>query len=213
MDKIAIKADENLQKKPYIGQFLSLKCAGDVLNVVNPIGKKATKEISESMAIMKHLRKIVLKEPMKYFLYDFCAGNAITSVIASHLLPITGAMAIDNRPRKREWHLCKKFLYRTINLYEYPIKSISTNSIIIAVHPCKNLAKEIINIYLKSNASHLIMMPCCNGPISLIANQEIKKTIDPYHLWCLELTFLCNGNMRIDNGAITPKNVIITASK
>jgi len=37
----------------YLQKFLALRCSGDVLNVVNPLGNKAEKEISESMACLR----------------------------------------------------------------------------------------------------------------------------------------------------------------
>lgn len=97
-------------QKTYLDQFLSLKCAGDVLNVIAPI-QKAQKEISESMAIIHRLRSIALKNPMKSILLDICAGNALTSVIAAHLLPFKKVIAIDIKKRIRRWDSVRRFVY------------------------------------------------------------------------------------------------------
>ena len=126
----------------YVDEFMKLKCSSDVLSVVNPLGNKASKEITESMGIIKKLRKIVIKDPMKYTLYDLCAGNALTSVIASFLLPVKESIAIDVKWRKRRWHLAKRFTYLEYDIYDLASSFIEENSIIIAVHPCGNLARR-----------------------------------------------------------------------
>ena len=209
--------------KTYQDEFLSLKCAGDVLNVVSPLGNKAKKEISESMAIIKVLRPIILKNPHMYTLYDLCAGNALTSVIAVHLLSLEKAIAIDKRKRKRRWNKIKRFEYTVNNLFE--LKKLSDarleGGIIIAVHPCGKLANEVIRLYNNSPLiSHLILMPCCNGKIdSNFANQLnklpklLRNRINKYELWCWYLASLCKGSMTIDKKVLSPKNIIVTASK
>lgn len=75
---------EGRYKQSYVSEFLSFKCAGDVLNIVNPV-KRAEKEISESMAIINKLRPLVLADPMKYTLIDMCAGNALANLFNLNL--------------------------------------------------------------------------------------------------------------------------------
>ena len=102
--------EEKIMNK-YLNHFLSLKCSSDVLEVVNPLGNKAAKEITESMAVIKHIKRIAIAEKHKYGLLDLCAGNALTSVLAVHLLPIKGAIAVDKRVRNRKWDMVKRFKY------------------------------------------------------------------------------------------------------
>src|SRR3989304_618388 len=52
----------------YINQFLNLKCSGDILNVVAPI---PSKEITESMGIIRLIKGLTIKEPMKWAAVDF----------------------------------------------------------------------------------------------------------------------------------------------
>ena len=198
-------------KQSYISKFLSLKSAGDILNIVNPIAHCA-KEITESMGVIKRLRNIALKEPMKYTLYDLCAGNALTSVIAAHLLPVKNVIALDIRPRKRRWEDCKRFEYIFSDIYKLSPDFFAEDSIIIGVHSCKNLAKKIIELYNQSQAKHLVLMPCCEGSLSdqyqLVCNEMGKQ-----FTWCLELQVACNGRMYKDQKVISPKNYIIVANK
>jgi hypothetical protein len=199
-------------KSTYTSQFLSLKCCGDVLNIVNPLGNSAEKEISESMGIIQYLRDIVLKNPMKYTIFDICAGNALTSIIACHLLPIKGAIAIDIRDRNRQWNKCRNFSYVFEDIYNIQPESFDENSIIIGVHSCKNLAKRIIELYNNSKAKYLILMPCCEGGLSG-KYQLICDKIGKGMTWALELSIMCNGKMYQDNKILSPKNIIIVAEK
>jgi hypothetical protein len=212
INKEVIMSFEESSKQSYTSQFLTLKSAGDILNAVNPIGKSAEKEISESMGIIKHLRNIVLREPMKYKLFDLCAGNSLTSIIACHLLPIKSATAIDIRERNRHWSEVKRFNYLFRDIYKIEPEMFDEDSIIIGVHACKDLAKRIVELYNKSKAKHLLLMPCCESSLSgkyQLVCDKIGKSL----MWCLELAIECNGKMHKDQKILSPKNVVIVAQK
>ena len=196
----------------YIDEFLSLRCAGDVLNVVNPLGNKSQKEITESMAVIKRIKHIVLKdEPMTYSVVDLCAGNALTSVLAAFLFPIKQAIAVDKKPRNRKWNTADRFDYRLRDILNDPITGIDKNTIIISIHPCGKLAEKVCEIYNKSEASHLILMPCCKGQFK--SNQWLKERLGNYGEWCLHLSNLVDGQLVQDMNVISPKNIVITAKK
>lgn len=200
----------------YIRSFLALKCAGDVLNVVTPV-QKMEKEITESMSIIKELKKITLKDPMKYNIVDMCAGNALTSVLSVFTLPVKKAIAIDIKARKRRWHLADRFTYweKDINTYRHELYDvIDENSIIIGVHACGNLSNDIIDIYKKSYAKHLILMPCCQGTLTKKVPLAIQDLIqDKYKVWTWQLAEACDGRFKFDKSVISPKNGVIIASK
>lgn len=205
----------------YTTDFMRLKCAGDVLNIAGPM-KAPDKEISESMAVIRHLKSIALKEPMQWTLYDMCAGNALTSLIAVHLLPFKKAIAVDKRERYRKWENAKRFTY-----LNYDIKKIKNNlklwqksdvpekAIIIGVHACQSLANDIIDIYNKSDASHLILMPCCIGQITISVPDFFRERLGKYWIWTWQLSQRCEGKVSIheDKKILSPCNAIITASK
>ena len=203
--------------RTYVGEFLSLKCAGDVLNVAAPLGKKADKEISESMAIIQILRDVILKKPMQYTVYDLCAGNALTSLIAVHLLPLKSAVAIDKKVRNRDWEQVKRFHYfeKNIDIDEV----LPEDSVIIAVHPCRDLALKIVDLFNKSDASYLIMMPCCikHESIGNLGLQEfLSNKLSRYEKWCYRLLLNINTNnkkIKFDKKVLSPCNGIIVARK
>ena len=200
----------------YLRQFLGYKCAGDIMNVVSPV-QKMEKEITESMAVIKEMRGITLKHPMKYNIVDMCAGNALTSVLSVFILPVKSAIAIDMRARKRRWHLADRFTYweKNINEYRHELyEVINQNSIIIGVHACGNLSTDIIDIYKASQAKHLILMPCCHGTMTKTVPNAIKDLVaDSYKVWTWQLAEECDGRFKFDKAVLSPKNGIIVASK
>lgn len=204
-------------KNTYVSQFLKIKCAGDVLNICNPIDR-AEKEISETYSMIRKIKRIVLNKKMKYVLYDFCAGNALTSVLSVFLLPVKKAVAIDRRPRKRNWHLVKRFEYIFENIFDFDPKNIESPSIIIGVHSCGILAKRIIEIYNNSMAKYLLLMPCCEkwrGENSTLPT-AIIEALDSSLRWSYHLTTKIKNsyvNIVKDRYCLSAQNNIIIARK
>jgi hypothetical protein len=197
----------------YFDTFMSLRSSGDILNVVNPLGSRASKEITESMAMFSRLRKIALKAPMEYSLIDLCAGNALTSVLAAHVLPLKESIAVDKKLRKRGWESVRRFRYLNQDIFDDSIYELITDrTVICSVHPCSRLASRIVEIYLKSPAPYLVMMPCCEGQIK-INGSFLRERLGRYACWCLQLAEQANGDLIQDNNCISPKNIVITAKK
>ncbi len=201
--------------KTYLDQFLSLKCAGDVLNVVAPI-QRAQKEISESMAIINRLRSI---NPMEGILIDLCAGNALTSVITAHLLPFKNVIAVDIKKRKRKWEAVKRFEYlqHDIKAPDTPDELYSDQiSAVISIHPCGELAELVIEYWkcLKRAGQNvsLFIMPCCKGQIK---EQKIpscfNKKLTKYDRWAWYLAELADGKLTFDDKCLSPCNAIVEA--
>lgn len=197
----------------YLDHFMNLRSSGDILNVVNPLGKKASKEISESMAVFMKLRKIVMRKPMEYSLLDLCAGNALTSVLAVHVLPVAGAVAVDKRIRNREWWKVRRFKYVNVDIFTDSVLNLVTEkTIICSAHPCSSLAERVVEIYLKSEAPYLILMPCCEGQVRF-KGQYLRQMLGRYGIWCLQLAESVNGAIYKDDNCLSPKNIIIVAKK
>lgn len=216
LDGVAEKKRKAIDMNEYVNRFLSLRCSGDVLNVTGRL-HEPEKEISESMGIIKHLKPIVLAEKMKYTLIDLCAGNALTSILAVHMLPVKSAIAIDRKRRSGHYDKVKRFAY-----VEDDIKNGSYHSeslILIAVHPCKT-ANTIVKIFNDNkNLKHLILMPCCNGLYQDVVGYDWlreDKKVSAYDLWTLHLAQnIKDARVKIvtDRKVLSPKNNIIIASR
>jgi len=198
----------------YANQFFSLKCSGDVMNSVGYLGHKPIKEISETMGVMKYVRRTVLKNskhPM--VLYDLCAGNALTSVLAVHLFPFQKAIAVDKLPRDRNWKRVERFEYHTADIFSLQPEFFEEGSVIVAVHACTNLARRVVELYNTSKAKYLILMPCCHGRLSERYPELIIEKLGKYILWAWDLAKQCNGHIVEDLNVLSPKNCIVTAVK
>jgi hypothetical protein len=220
-------SDDFDKSNKYINEFFDLTCYPDILDILNPIsGRK--KEITESMAVIRQIRTIVLKNPNKnYILYDLCAGNALTSTLASFLFKNIESFAVDKRVRDRDWSQIERFNYLKSNIKKDNWVSliglqrsqhihIPCGVIIIGVHCCGELAKEIINIYNVSLSNHLIIMPCCTGgKYKYSIPQAIQQKIGNYLTWSMYLLDLVEGQKRliVDDSILSPKNALIIANR
>lgn len=197
----------------YINEFLNLNCAGDVLNVI-PKQHNYHKEITESWAMIRRIKSIVMEKKLYYIIRDLCAGNALTSVLTSFMLPIYIAEAVDKKRRSGRYDGVRKFRYIEGDIYSNYFDYLSDKNIIISVHPCKNLAERIIEIYNNSNAPYLFLMPCCINPVGL--DQFLVEETDKYTAWCYHLKGLIkNSNVSIvkDKQILSPCNIIIKAER
>ena len=202
----------------YVNKFLNMKCAGDVIGIAGPM-KKYEKEITEAMAMKEAIKEFALKKPNKYVVVDVCSGNALVPLLTAFTLPVAHSTAIDIKDRYRPWHLVNKFLYLTGDIKDdYFKRYLNRNphpTILTACHACKNISEHIINLYHEMDiVKHLVLMPCCIGGISS-KYSLLRQKLGKYMLWCLELADMCEGKVNIyqDNLVLSPKNVIITASK
>lgn len=206
----------------YVDEFYNLNCCPEILEIVKPV-QNLNKEITESMAMIKQLRKIVLKNKQyNYQIYDFCAGNALTSIIASFLFKNVHCYAIDIRPRKRDWNKVANFEYINSDIkkddWSHKIAMLRVNfpltkTIIMSVHPCRDLAERIVSIYNLSKSDYMVLMPCCNGKTQGYSLPEVLLAkIGKYMMWTLYLQNKIhnkNSKLYIDKFCISPKNAII----
>lgn len=204
----------------YLSQFFNLKCAGDILNISNPIGNSPEKEISEGMSIRNILKPFSLDNPHKYSIIEFCAGNALPSLLAVFTLPIRHAIAIDKKERNRRWDLVRNFQYKVENIENFSIDKVSKDDIIIGMHPCGGLAKKIIEVWNNSPSPILILCPCCTGQLgkeeTIFPNWiKNKYKISKYDLWTLNLGKLIKGEVKftVDGHLLSPRNNIIIGEK
>jgi len=169
--------------------------------------------------MIRKLKRFALAKPNEYGLIDLCAGNALTSVLAIHLLPFKWALAIDNKPREREWDRAKRFEYRIDDINaamaleefrRYPFRPF----VIVSVHACGQLAERAIELYQNTEAArHLVLMPCCEGIGKNRVPLVIRKKIGHYLAWAWHLNDLAGGKLYVDKNVTSPKRAIIVASK
>ena len=138
--------------------------------------------------------------------------NALTSITCSYLLPITRARAIDIYKPNKNHDRVRNFVYNKNNIHKDDIQQfIDKNSILISVHPCKELASSVIDIFKISDAKFLCMMPGCRGQIKKVP-YSIQKKLGYYVSWCTDLYYrLDNASLVFENACLSPCNGIIIA--
>lgn len=197
----------------YVNEFLRMRCCKDIMDIVNPL-YHSEKEITESIAIINRLRRETLSNPMQFNILDICAGNALTSLISVYLLPIKYTTAIDKKKKIRDYLRAKNFAYIELDIFDdYVYQHIDNNTIIMSIHPCRELAYRIIDIYNNSPARSLYLMPCCIGKYDIPAKNFLLENLGKYLAWSFYLANKCNGNITIDSNCISPKNAIVSSHK
>ncbi len=200
----------------YVEEFLQLRCAPDVLGVVGPM-KKAAKEISEAMGMVKVVREVVLKEPMKYVVVDACAGNGLAGVLMVHLLPVKWVVAIDKRERHRHWEKAQRYTYLTKELKDVTWTDIGygTPLLVVACHPCRKAALEVIELGEGFQVRGGAIMPCCVGGVGeeergSLVESIVQKELGKYMHWCFQLARRVEGNVDRNVKVTSPCNGIVT---
>ena len=207
----------------YVEEFLSLKCAPDVLGVVGQMKSGVCKEITEAMGIMKALRPIVLREPGRYVLYDLCAGNGLVGVLAAHLLPLRYTVSVDKLERRRRWDKVQRFTYCISDIYtessmaRYHMMRNGGPFILAGCHPCKDLSVQILRLYgVLADAKHVVVMPCCKGGLpkdSPPVERMVQEKLSRYERWVVGLARMVGGDVYRDPKVQSLCNCIVTASK
>ena len=199
----------------HVDEFLSLRCAPDVLAATSKSGKTA-KEISEAMGLYKRFRNKLISKPMTFDVVEFCAGNALPSLLAVFIGAARFANPVDRKQRKGRWSRVHRLNYMEGNIYDEEWESLDSSALIVANHACGKLANRAIEIFNKSNASSLYLMPCCQGRRDEQRYNWLKPQIGQYRIWCLTLSNLIQGakvKMHEDENILSPCNVIIEAHK
>ena len=152
---------------------------------------------------------------MKRNLLDVCAGNALTSILAVHLLPVNGALAIDTSPRRRNG-------YRHVQRWEYGQGDftlwtpIDLPFALVAVHACGKAAIDAIACFHRWDCARLlVLMPCCHGnqtPRRIIP-QAFRDKISKYEAWAWWLAEQAGGDLYVDPNILSPCNAIVVARK
>ena len=202
-------------KNKYLSEFFALNCAVDVLNTVGHVNNMI-KEITEAMSLRKRVKEIVLREePNTFAVYDLCAGNCLFGVMVAYTLPVRYVIGLDKRESPIDLKKIHKYRYEQRDIYDD--LTVAPNTIICAIHPCRNLAERIIDIYLNNEgAKKLVLMPCCFNKAFLTdlkAPSYILAKLSNDDKWAWHLANKVDGEVYRDDSVLSPKNRIIIAEK
>jgi hypothetical protein len=173
------------------------------------------KEISEAMSVIGAIRSKTLSEPMHYYLLDVCSGNALVPIIATHLLPVVAARAVDTKKRKGHYDKVKWFHY-----YEMPFQTCAAfwPTILTAVHPCGNLAYDVVDLARTYDSIEMVVIvPCCVAEPRIPVSNKIPW-LSKYQKFCVDIaSYLHWGDFDVsikqDDRIMTPANVLIIGER
>lgn len=161
--------------KTLIDKFLSLRCAGDVLESVQPISGDFLRKLSESMAIIEAIRPLTLKNRGKYKIVEACVGAPLTAVIAAHLLPVEMVSARPWRgdfpealSRVQHFRRHDDFNWTTIN---------GDNTIIVAASANYSIAEGLA----RNCAANKIPMALIPGRASMKLDNDEERAFADAH--------------------------------
>lgn len=187
--------------KSLVDKFLSLRCAGDVLESLQPLNGDVTRRIAESMALIEAIRPLVLKQRGEWKLMEFGVGIPLTSVIAAHLLPIEHSVAVVRRPKFNQ-----ELIDRVRHLKVYSVDSDDDESlkdkplnktIIVASNVNQGLAETVAEMSNVADAPMAMIPSRGKVKLSVSGNDVAKLTGNRYFAWLQELAESCDGKVRV----------------
>ena len=196
---------------------MSYRCAADIIGIVGPM-KHFEKEISEAVAIEKEVRNFSYGEIKDYTVIDLCSGNALVPLMTAFMLPVQESIAIDIRPRGRDYGKARKFSYLNLNIHDDDMDIFKGRKVILtACHACKELAKRIIDLYNRTEEiKYLVLSPCCIGTVESYGYPEVvRDKLGKYLTWAHFLYNQVEGSksLKVNKNILSPCNAIITAAK
>ena len=197
--------------KSLLDKFLSLRCAGDVLESLQPLDGDITRRIKESMTLIEAIRPLVLKHYKgEYKLMEFCSGVPLTAVIAAHLLPIEHATAYVRRPKgliknlERVQHLKCMDIVLAQN-------SIPGKTIVVAPSANTKYAETIVDICRESDAPMALIPSRGKFHLSRARNMVARdRRTDRYTLWLDQLASECDGDWRYPDSLYSVNDGLVT---
>ena len=120
--------------------------------------------------------------------YDICASHGFNIVYILARNKAKYGTAIDIKPSKasqRLWsyypRLSARMNYTQENIYETEY-NLEDNSLVLAIHPCRNLCNRVVDISVENNLP-VVISPCCVGKIDPFF--QLFENITHYDKWCL----------------------------
>ena len=204
-------------KTPYTEKLLKSSRDAGYLKM----SRVPAKEYYETADVFrKGITHVLKTQSMSRFnvIYDFCASHGFNIVYTLARNKAKYGPAIDIHPSKasrRLWsyypRLSARMNYRQENIYKTEY-NLEDNSLVLAIHPCRNLCNIVVNIAIK-NSLPIVVSPCCIGKQK---NSLVSKfnDISPYTRWCINVAEPLqdagyNIHVKQIRRSVTPVNNII----
>ena len=212
----------------YTAEFLKSKDKALIALGLSAKLNGVIKEITEAVGVMDELSGVMANiGPDRWTVIDCCAGNGLLGMSIAMYFDklVKRVISVDVRkvsvPTPESIELINKKGYD----YSYMNASVSDMyrfvndepTAIVSVHPCGKSALDVIDLFNRTNASLLVMIPCCIDHRTLKSMRYVSRR-HPYRYeeWCYILAdMISTGVVDVirDKGILTPVNTVITATK
>lgn len=167
----------------------------------------------------KNLRKMTGIPTFKHF-YDFCSGHTFNAhyVLSRHYAKYADVYDIrfPKSSKKLETYypsLMARIQHHEENIYTTHYDNLESNSVVFAIHPCKDLAYRVSEIAIQ-NQLPLVVVPCCIAKNRRVTWIDSFPNINPYEKNAMKLAeFITSQNYEVQiktiNPKYTPRNKII----
>ena len=151
--------------------------------------------------------------------YDFCSSHGFNIPYIISRNRAKYGIAHDIRPSKSSkalWsrypRIAARMEYRQENIYTTKY-NLEDNSLVMAIHPCRNLAHRVVEIAVENDAP-IVVSPCCIGSMKNSWISKFSDNIKPYTRWCITVSEPLhkadyNISIRYIRKSATPVNTII----
>ena len=170
------------------------------------------------MSALTRLRYGLLKE--RYTLFDLCAGNGLVGALAAYLFPRAEVVSLDVRRSERAWERIRRFRYVECDVRELDAEFLRElcpgKAVFVSVHPCTELAEQVIALFNKADFADLLM-PCCLGTVDpQVVPPPVASSIGGYMAWVYHLYHRVEAEYKtiyVDEDNLSERNALILASR
>jgi len=151
--------------------------------------------------------------------YDFCSSHGFNIPYMISRNRAKYGIAHDIHPSKASrllWsrypRIAARMEYRKEDIYTTKY-NLEDNSLVMAIHPCRNLAHRVVDIAVENNTP-IVISPCCIGSMKDSLVSKFSDIIKPYTRWCIAVSeplYKADYNIKIRyiRESATPVNTII----
>jgi len=226
---------------PYIQHFkkLSLSKSPIIRELGERYDGKFNKEVTEVVAVLKHIRKILYRHPSAT-LVDVGSGRGLLTAVLAELYPHKHIIAVDKNKELNTFvydHYTPRVWWYNIDFTAPEFVELLKNErmvVLAGIHLCYSAAISFVKLVnTLDNVAGSVLMPCCMKP-SLIPEEyqarysflrrlyvelpglqwtKIKPEQVSYITWCMYLKELHHRPAKIyfDKNVLSPKNCLIVS--
>lgn len=228
---------------PYLNRFKNLSLSKKPIfqHLREKYNGSFDKEVTEAIAVLKHVRKLVYQYPNAAIL-EVGSGRGLLTAMLAELYPNKKIIAVDKNKLLNTSvydHYKDRVTFYNLDVHSEAFTDILRREkeiIVVGVHLCYGLSISFVNLYNDfDSVKASVLVPCCMKPrmipeefrkqfsylkriyVDLPGLKRVRMSHDQirYLQWCLYLCSLYIYPVKyyFDKNILSPKNCIIVSRK